>query len=147
MKIYLDNCAFNRPFDNQSDIRIRIETETKLYVQEEIKAGRLEFVWSYILDFENEQNPFDERKISIARWREFASADITETENLLNTARALTELGIKAKDALHIASAIEADCLYFLTTDDKILNKASKLNDIIIISPTDFIKEIENYDE
>ncbi len=48
MKIYLDNCTFNRPFDDQSYIRIRIESEAKLYVQEKIKDGELELVWSYI---------------------------------------------------------------------------------------------------
>jgi hypothetical protein len=30
MKIYLDNCCFNRPFDDQGQIRIKIETEAKL---------------------------------------------------------------------------------------------------------------------
>jgi len=147
MRIYLDNCMFNRPFDNQSNIRIRIETEAKLHIQEKIKAGQLELIWSYILDFENEQNPFNERKISIAKWKKFASADIEETENLLNKALTLAKLGLKAKDALHIASAIEANARYFLTTDDKILNKSSKLDDIIAISPTDFVKELENYDK
>jgi len=147
MKIYLDNCTFNRPFDNQSDIRVRIETEAKLYVQEKIKIGDLELVWSYILDFENEQNPFNERRISIAKWKKFVLADIEETENLLTKAHSLANLGLKAKDALHLASAIEANARYFLTTDDKILNKASKFSDIIVISPTDFIKELENYDK
>lgn len=30
MKIYLDNGCFNRPFDDQSRIRIMLETEAKL---------------------------------------------------------------------------------------------------------------------
>jgi hypothetical protein len=30
MKIYLDNCCFNRPFDDQSHLRIRLEAEAKL---------------------------------------------------------------------------------------------------------------------
>ena len=29
MKLYLDNCCFNRPFDDQSQLRIRLETEAK----------------------------------------------------------------------------------------------------------------------
>ena len=36
MKIYLDNCCFNRPFDEQSWIRIMLETEAKLRIQEEV---------------------------------------------------------------------------------------------------------------
>ena len=31
--IYLDNCIFNRLFDDQSSIRIKLETEAKLYIQ------------------------------------------------------------------------------------------------------------------
>jgi predicted nucleic acid-binding protein len=55
-------------------------------------------------------------------------------------------MGLKAKDALHIASAIEAGAEYFLTTDDKILNKAGKIKELTILSPADFIKEIEKND-
>ena len=42
MKVYLDNCCYNRPFDDQGGILIRIETEAKLFVQYEIHAGRIE---------------------------------------------------------------------------------------------------------
>ena len=49
MKIYLDNCCFNRPFDDQSQIRIRLESEAKLTIQELIQTGELSLVWSYIL--------------------------------------------------------------------------------------------------
>ncbi|MGB3588109.1 MAG: hypothetical protein WBA23_16290, partial [Tunicatimonas sp.] len=76
IRVYLDNCVFNRPFDDQSQIRIRLESEAKLYVQEKIKQGFIELIWSYILDFENELNPFDERKRVIKKWRAFAIADI-----------------------------------------------------------------------
>ncbi len=146
MKIYLDNCAFNRPFDNQNSIRVRIETEAKLYIQEKVKAGYLELVWSYILDFENEQNPFAERKIAITRWKKIASSDIEESETLLKTANSLLKSGIKSKDALHLASALEAESQYFITTDDGILKKLPKLGKMFIVSPTDFIKLLEDYD-
>lgn len=34
MKIYLDNCCYNRPYDDQSQLRISLETQAKLYIQE-----------------------------------------------------------------------------------------------------------------
>jgi predicted nucleic acid-binding protein len=40
----------------------------------------------------------------------------------------LTEIGLKAKDALHIAGAIEGKANYFLTTDGEILKKCSTYN-------------------
>ena len=71
MKIYLDNCCFNRPYDDQSNIRIRLETEAKSYIQNLIKEGKVRLVWSYILDFENAQNPFEERRLRIKKMARF----------------------------------------------------------------------------
>ena len=36
-RIYLDNCCFNRPYDNQENIKVQIETESKLYIQRKTK--------------------------------------------------------------------------------------------------------------
>lgn len=56
MRIYLDNCCFNRPYDSQSDFKILLETRAKLHVQEAIRCGKFEMIGSYMLEFENEQN-------------------------------------------------------------------------------------------
>ena len=32
MKIYLDNCCFNRPFDDQTQLRIKLESEATRFV-------------------------------------------------------------------------------------------------------------------
>ena len=50
MLIYLDICCFNRPFDDQKQIRIRIETEAKLFIQEEILAGKFQLAWVWCTD-------------------------------------------------------------------------------------------------
>jgi len=143
MKVYLDNCMFNRPFDNQANLRIRLETEAKLHIQERIKLGDLKLIWSYILDFENSQNPFAERKQTISKWRKLSTYDIEETPELLINAGFFVAAGIKAKDALHVACAIEGHADYFLSTDDKLLKRLATLNRIIAMNPTDFIKVLE----
>ena len=38
MKVYLDNCCYNRPYDDQSYLRISLESQAKLYVQHLIRA-------------------------------------------------------------------------------------------------------------
>ena len=144
MKIYLDNCTFNRPFDDQSQVRIRIETESKLYIQQKIKEKQLDLVWSYILDYENEQNPYKERKEAISKWRRYAIIDIEENERIIKKAKELKEKGLRDKDALHIACAIEGVAKYFITTDDTIIKRIGEYNNIHIINPTDFIREIED---
>ncbi|MCF8094738.1 MAG: hypothetical protein K9J79_05185 [Desulfobacteraceae bacterium] len=141
MKIYLDNCCFNRPFDDQSQIRIRLEAEAKLKIQEEIQSGRFKLIWSYILDYENSRNPFKERKNLIGSWEKYAMEYIQETPLLIETAKTLNQKNLSKIDSLHIACAITAQCKYFLTTDDKILKKTSLIDQININDPIGFIKE------
>ncbi len=143
IRVYLDNCCFNRPFDDQSSIRVKLETDAKLYVQSMVRATKLELAWSYILDFENEANPFIERKVAIEKWKNLAVNDISESSSILERAFDMVNFGLKPKDALHIACAKEAGCHYFLTTDDIILKRMTDKKGILVLNPIDFIKLIE----
>ena len=142
MKIYLDNCLFNRPFDEQSHIRIRIETEAKLAIQEEIRRGTYQLIWSYILDYENSKNPFRERQEQIMKWKKYAITDIEENTDIIKTALLLNSKGLQKMDSLHIACAIFAKADYFLTTDDKVIKKANVITDLEISDPINFIKKV-----
>ncbi|MEW6607354.1 MAG: PIN domain protein [bacterium] len=142
MKIYLDNCCFNRPFDDQSQLRIKLETEAKLRIQEEIRAGKFQLCWSYILDYENNKNPFAERKRQISRWKRYAVSDVSENSAILKKANLLNRKGFQKIDSLHIACAVYQRCKYFLTADDKILKKADVDKEIKIIDIFSFIKEV-----
>ena len=141
MKIYLDNCMFNRPFDEQTHIRIRLETEAKLAIQEEIRRGTYQLIWSYILDYENSNNAFQERREQIIKWKKYAITDIEENTEILKTALLLNSKGLQKMDSLHIACAVFAKADYFLTTDDKVIKKANTLTGIRITDPIDFIKK------
>ncbi len=86
MRIYLDNCCYNRPFDDQKQLRIRLETEAKLNIQERILQKAIELAWSYILDFENTANPFEQRRLAIHVWKNHASVDTDETKEIVEKA-------------------------------------------------------------
>jgi hypothetical protein len=136
--LYMDNCCFNRPYDNQSNERIRLESEAKMYIQDLIKLGKIVLAWSFILDFENNANPILERKITIAEWKNIATlytAAKDEIRVLANDIQNQTKL--KSKDALHIACALNLNSDYLLTTDKKMLK--AKINGICIINPVDFV--------
>lgn len=142
MKIYLDNCCYNRPFDDQSQIKIHLEAQAKLYIQAKIKEGVYDLVWSYILDYENGKNPYEEKRLAIAPWRTIAVEYLAEeTESILLFAESLASKGIKTYDALHISCAVAAQCDYYLTTDKKLLN--TTLTEIKIVSPIVFLNEVE----
>ena len=143
MLIYLDNCCFNRPFDDQLQVKIRLETEAKLVIQDGIKTGTYDLAWSYILDYENSENPFPERKETIHSWRKFASTDTDECDQIRKMAERLNRMGIKAKDALHVACATIQECDYFITTDKFLIKKLTKFELITVVNPLDFILMID----
>jgi hypothetical protein len=72
-RLYLDNCSFNRPYDDQSLLKNRLESEAKIYIQREILNGAYELAWSYIMDYEISFNPFSDRKNQIVKWKRIAS--------------------------------------------------------------------------
>jgi len=141
MRLYLDNCCFNRPFDDQSTLTIRLETEAKLHIQTAIRAGHYALGWSYILDYENAANPLDERRSEIQKWKTLADSFVVETPAVLATMRENVTAGFKAVDALHIACAQALKCEYFLTVDKGILKKAKAIAHIRIMNPIDFVIE------
>lgn len=143
MRIYMDNCCFNRPFDNQGQVRIRLETEAKLHIQERVVAGEIDLVWSYILDYENAANPFEERRAAISSWRARSVADVSETPTIIDNAKWLTTIGLRSKDALHVACAVEAGCDYFVTTDDNLLRKLTQYTRITAVDPSAFVRSTE----
>ena len=144
-KLYLDNCCFNRPFDDQSQLLVRLETEAKLFIQNGIKNGTFELVWSYILDIENNANPHFQRKENIAPWKYLSTVMIEESESVLLRAENYKRQGLKPKDALHVACAVDAASDFFITTDRGILKK--RFSEISISNPIEFLalfKEINN---
>lgn len=148
LKIYLDNCAYNRPFDDQRQIRIFLEAQAKLYIQSLIISKRLALVCSYFSYYENNDNPHKERRLSIARFFGHASIVINyeKAEQVKEKAAEIMKYHKKNKDAKHIASAIEAECDYFITTDDDVI-KCYTGNEITVCNLVDFIRILEEQDD
>ena len=142
-RVYLDNCSFNRPYDDLSLLKNYLEAEAKTYIQKEIMQKKYELAWSYIMDYEVLFNPFFERKNQILKWKNIAVIDINESVKIIDLANEIMKKNIKPKDSLHLACAIEAKCDYFITTDGKILNKS--IDSIVVIDPIDFVKMAEVY--
>jgi len=141
LRIYLDNCCLNRPYDNQSQLRVRFETQAKLYIQKMIINRELQLVWSYILKFENSCNPFEAKRHAISQWEKLSSLFVEMSDEIVSMAEKITTTGIKNTDALHIACAITSNCHYFITVDKRLLTYND--NRIIICNPIDFFNQIE----
>ena len=138
-KIYLGNCCFNRPFDESSQLLVRWEAEAVLFIQEEIKNGNVALVWSSILDLENDANPIKTRRDAIRIWRDHSLVVIRPNAEVKQIAMTLQARCIHLKDSLHIASAVVSQCHFFITTDNKLLNKP--VDEISIVNPIQFIQK------
>ena len=68
MRVYLDMCCYNRPYDDQSQIKVSLETQAKLHIQDQIQKKRLELATSYMLRYECGQNPYEMRRKAIMQF-------------------------------------------------------------------------------
>ena len=138
MRVYLDNCCYNRPFDNQGQFKVLLETLSKLDIQRQMRDGVVEYVWSEVLDFEVGKSRFVDRKRQIAPWAEGAAVYVELDEAIRLRAREFEAAGVKAMDALHLACAEAADCDWFFTTDRSFLNKAKPMAKVRVANPVEF---------
>ena len=141
LKLYLDSCCFNRPFDDQSQLTVRLETEAILFILQQIYEKKCDLIWSSILDLENKKNPFDSRREAVDGLRKYASLVIEPTDETRQNSLMLQSKGLKPVDSLHVACAISVQCDYFITTDYKIINKP--VEQIAVVNPIHFVRIYE----
>ncbi len=146
LRIYLDNCCYNRPYDDQSQLRISIETQAKLFLQEQISIGKIELVSSYVLNAENSMNKISSKRENIRAFiNENTSCYVSAVHKneIEKEAISIMDKGAKFIDACHVACAIFAKCDYFVSTDDRLLK--CKIDKIKLINPVNIIMELEEF--
>jgi len=122
MKIYLDLCVYNRPFDDQAQSRIELETGIFIYILEQIEAGRYNLVVSDILRYENGRNPYIQRRERIDSYFRLAGESVGIDTSTVERAKRLRGFGFDDIDAFHVALAEKSNADLFITCDDAIIN-------------------------
>ena len=138
-------CCYNRPYDDQSQLKIALETQAKLFIQQLIQEAKVDLVSSYTLDYECSNIPVISRKDTIIKFINNYSCyyvGFEHDEIIADKAALIMKSGVKEKDAFHIASAIFARCEYFISTDLRLLKY--KTNEIKLLTPIEFIMELES---
>ena len=147
MLIYLDNCCYNRPYDDQSQITTSIETQAKLFIQEQVILGKLRLVSSYVLNAENSMNRFLSRRFAIQQFINQYSEIYVSAKNQETIERKAGQMmersSIKFMDACHLACAVFAKSGYFLSTDYRLLK--FRTDEIRLMNPVDFLRELEGF--
>lgn len=145
MKIYLDTCVYNRPFDDQSDERIFMEAQGFIVVLKKVEEGDYDLVVSSVNLAENEHNPFPERRDLIRGLFNLAKGVIRLKHDDLIRAEQLEGMGFRGLDALHIAVCERAQVDYLITCDDRLLrsyrNNRHQIK-VRVINVLNFIEEV-----
>ena len=130
MKLYLDMCVYNRPFDDQSQPRIAIETQIVVVLMLMASQGHIELINSFALTYENSRNPKVENQIRISNLLEISSGYISFDEQIVNRALEHENMGISGMDALHVACAEKGKVDFFVTCDDRLIKKLKSMNNL-----------------
>jgi len=105
MKLYLDACCYNRPFDDQRQDRVHLEAEAVHAILRRVQAGTWELLGSDVLHLELAQLPDEIRRERVLELvPPFAECIVTSLKEEQRAVQ-LIECGIKAVDALHVACA------------------------------------------
>lgn len=145
MRVYLDVCCLNRPFDDQTQDRIRLEAEAVLLILRHLESGDWHFIGSEAIELEINRTPDHERQRRVR----LLAAHIYETVQLgaleISRARELEQIGFHALDALHIACAEAGSADVFLTTDDQLLRlagRAAQQVHVLVANPLGWLAKV-----
>lgn len=142
-KIYCDTNIYSRPFDKIISPRVYLEAEACLEIVNLARADKIILLSSDILCLEVSRSGL-EKKLQIEPLLNFCHKNIQETEKTKTLAKQLeNNLGLKPRDAVHLASAILGKTDFFFTCDDEIIRKSALLSKRKllpkIINPIDFL--------
>lgn len=138
--MYLDVCCLKRPFDDQSQPRVRLEAEAVLTI---LALAKVQFVRSPAYDLENNQNPIPWRAGLVRQWLRELQMETLVAHSLQERTAALIALGFGGFDALHVAAAELAGADVFVTTDDRLMTLAKKgTTTVRVTDPVSLAREI-----
>jgi predicted nucleic acid-binding protein len=146
MRIYLDNCCLNRPFDDQQQPRIRLESEAVLLILNYCEIGVHEWIGSDIIDFEIAQIEDEVRRSRLEFIRSYVKEHLAVKPAVEKRAEHFERWGIRGLDAYHLAVAEYGKVDVFLTTDDKLLKQAKyhkREIHVRVENPLTWIKEVD----
>jgi predicted nucleic acid-binding protein len=142
-RIYLDACCLNRPFDDQSQDRIRLEAEAVILILAHIESGEWSWIGSEILLYEIEQTPDQERRARVLLLTKLVKHTILVGDEEVHRAEELEALGLSGYDALHLACAEAGRADVLLTTDmhfEKIAARSGERLQLAVKNPLVWLK-------
>ena len=145
-KVYLDTSAYNRPFDDQTQPKIFLESQAVVIILQMVETRMVDLVSSSVLEYENSRNPYPLKQEAMNRYLQMAEARQMVDEAIRQRAEELGHNGLKAADALHVACAEALRSDYFITCDKRLINRCARLM-LKVVNPVDFVLEVNGDDQ
>ncbi|MDM8558627.1 PIN domain-containing protein [Thiotrichales bacterium HSG14] len=121
MLVYFDTNIYSRLFDDQTQPNIQQKANACLEIIEAIKMKHLTLLGSDIVMFEVYNILEKEKQAKVENYLTLPSYHIDSSDEILKLGQQLEiQCQIKAREALHIASAIIGKARYFLSCDKKV---------------------------
>lgn len=125
MLIYCDTNVYHRPFNDQTQPRIRREAIAFATIVEWVENNKLDLLKSEILEFEIVQSQDAELRSKVQTYLKLCKYAVRATDEQLELAQKLErECGFKGRDALHIAAACLGKAAYCVSCDDRMTKRA-----------------------
>jgi len=146
MLIYMDCCCLNRPNDDQTQDRIRIESDVIIAILSKCLYGLWELVGSDIIEYEIMKTPDLNKRNRTLDLYKVKSESIIMNDAILERAKKIRKHGIKSMDSLHFASAECRNVDILLTVDREFLTNAKKIDTLLeVANPVNwFMEEMGN---
>jgi predicted nucleic acid-binding protein len=142
MKIlYLDVCTLCRPFDDQQQLRIRMETDALYLIVRHIEAGRYRAAVSPVHYYEVGAIREREERTEIRALLQRIELPLIDYDQNAARARAMAfhTAGMGAADAAHVAFA-EQMADFFITCDDNLLKRCRRIGlSVVVTNPIEFV--------
>ena len=104
------------------------------------EKSEYKLISSAIVDYEILQMPNKDKQDAVMKLSKIAIETIKLNEQIITRAKVIEKIKIKPYDALHLAFAESSKVDAFLTTDDKLIKKATKIDfNFSILNPLSFI--------
>ena len=142
----MDVCCLARPFDDQSQDKIRLEAEAVISVLKRCEdRADWELTGSDVISLEISKNNDPVKKKKVLLLYESASESVEYDKNIKTRAEEFQKSGVKPFDSMHLASAESAMVDVFLTTDNKLLKAAARTDiKIRVENPLSYYTEVLN---
>lgn len=144
MRVYMDNCCFNRLLDDRSYFQIYYERNSVMLILELVEHSEILLLGSQMLVREISETKDAYRRSILQMVYSLCSEEIQINEDILDRAEQVRHISnIKYKDSIHLACAEAAKADVLLTTDRKFMNNCNRIKTFTrVMNPNQWLLEV-----